>query len=293
MNHGDEYSIQTTLNNDLEIDFGSGLVHNSIAIDYPTVLQDGQFHSLAVTWDSTNGDWIVYLDGQFIDSGTGLSAGVPLNTTNGQFVFGQEQDGPDNGYVPGQRFSGTIYDVRIWDEVRSATEIAENYRQKLPPASLPSGLIANWQFDGFDSNNEVIELVSGNNLSVQHAIGTGFIGSTPVVDLQVDENSVTGTSIGFVIAAGVQGSETFTLSDNAGGRFAIDFATGEITVANGGLLNHEVDQSHVVTVAVSDATGSYEEDFIIFVNEIDDLDKHWICDCHPWSGCHSHQPDSC
>ena len=107
---------------------------------------------------------------------------------------------------------------------------------------------------------------------MQHAIGTGFIGSTPVVDLQVDENSVTGTSIGFVIAAGVQGSETFTLSDNAGGRFAIDFATGEITVANGGLLNHEVDQSHVVTVAVSDATGSYEEEFIIFVNEIDDLD---------------------
>ena len=124
-----------------------------------------------------------------------MSAGVPLDTANGQFVFGQEQDGLDTGFAPGQIFTGTIYDVRIWDEVRSATEIEENYRRKLPTSSLPSGLVANWQFDGFGSNNEIVELVSGNDLSVQHATGAGFIGSTPVVDLQVDENSVTGTSI--------------------------------------------------------------------------------------------------
>ena len=105
---GDEYSIQTTFNNELEIDFGPGLEDVSSAIDYSAVLKDGQFHSLAVTWDSVGGAWAIYLDGVFVDSGTGLNPGVALDTTGGQFVFGQEQDGVDSGYTPEQRFSGTM-----------------------------------------------------------------------------------------------------------------------------------------------------------------------------------------
>ena len=108
-----------------------------------------------------------------------------LDTTNGRFVFGQDQDGLDTGFQNNQRLDGTIYDVRIWDGVRSATEIAENYQQKLDPNDLPNGLIANWQFDGFDNNGQVVEVVSGNNLSVQHAPETDRSGeyseSIPVV----------------------------------------------------------------------------------------------------------------
>ena len=121
---------------------------------------------------------------------------------------------------------------------------------------MPSGLVANWQFDGFDSSGQVVDVVSGNNLSVRHATGSGvFSESTPVDALNIDENSNEGDSVGYVVASsnGDTSANTFTLSNDAGGRFAIDSATGEITVANRVLLNHEANHSHVVTVAVTDA----------------------------------------
>ena len=274
---GDELAIQTVANGNLELDFGSGGLVFANQINYATALLDGERHSLAVTWDSASGNWEIYIDGQLRETGSNLNENEQLDTTNGRFVFGQDQDGLGTGYEANQRFDGTIYDVRIWDGVRSATEIAENYQQKLDPNDLPNGLVANWQFDGFVSNGqggvEVVDVVDGNNLSVGHATGADFVASTPVDALNVDENSSDGTSVGFVIATsnGDTSQNIFTLSNDAGGRFAIDSATGEITVANRGLLNHEVNQSHVVTVAVSDGAGNdYGEDFTITVNNVND-----------------------
>ena len=109
--------------------------------------------------------------------------------------------------------------------MRTASEIEDNYRIKLDAAS--NGLIANWQFDGFDNNGQVVEVVSGNNLSVQHAPETDRSGeyseSIPVDALNVDENSSNGTSVGFVIATsnGDTSGNTFTLSNDAGGRFCL------------------------------------------------------------------------
>ncbi|MEM7462669.1 MAG: LamG-like jellyroll fold domain-containing protein, partial [Pseudomonadota bacterium] len=103
----------------LELDFGAGAATTVGAIDYRAALVDGEMHSLAVTWDSTHGDYAVYIDGELIESGTGLNTGSALDTTNGRFVFGQEQDDVNAGYDSTQYFSGTFYDVRVWDEVRS------------------------------------------------------------------------------------------------------------------------------------------------------------------------------
>ena len=63
-------------------------------IDYNT-LRDGEQHQIALTWDNSNGDWQLYVDGVVTDSGTGLSQGGTLDgsTNNGPvLVFGQEQD---------------------------------------------------------------------------------------------------------------------------------------------------------------------------------------------------------
>lgn len=57
--------------------------------------------------------------------------------------------------------------------------------------------------------------------------------------------------------------------DNAGGRFAINSSTGEVTVANGRLLDFESDSAHSITVRVTDSTGrTYDESFEIGVNEV-------------------------
>ncbi len=70
----------------------------------------------------------------------------------------------------------------------------------------------------------------------------------------VDENAAAGTVVGTVSATDVDTGDTFSyaLTDDAGGRFAIDAATGQITVANGSLLDAETSQSHDITVQVTD-----------------------------------------
>ncbi|MEM9629334.1 MAG: cadherin domain-containing protein, partial [Pseudomonadota bacterium] len=61
----------------------------------------------------------------------------------------------------------------------------------------------------------------------------------------------------------------YQLTDDAGGRFAIDGSSGEITVADGSLLDHETAASHDVTVRVTDASGaSYDETFTIAVGDV-------------------------
>ena len=173
------------------------------ALDYDT-LMDGQQHSVAATWDSSNGDYSIYIDGALVESGTGLATGQTIagSAGTGELILGQEQDSVGGGFSSGQVFSGTLYDVRLWNGVRSGAEIALNYQHKLDPTSIPNGLIANWQME-FNGSNEVVDVVSEsttpNRLSIGNASGTGFVSSTPVGDLRTSEHSANGTSIGFVL----------------------------------------------------------------------------------------------
>ncbi|MEM7260081.1 MAG: LamG-like jellyroll fold domain-containing protein, partial [Pseudomonadota bacterium] len=146
-------------------------VHTSLSgMDY-SQLADGEVHSLAVSWDNSNGDYAVYVDGALVETGTGKATGAVINGSagSGELVFGQEQETPGAGFQSNQIFSGTLYDVRLWDQVRSAAEIALNYSHKLDTGSLPTGLVANWQMDGFNGSNEIVEVVSANNLSIGNA----------------------------------------------------------------------------------------------------------------------------
>ncbi len=165
---------------------------------YPQLL-DGELHHIAVSWDNTNGDVAVFLDGELVERFTGLRAGYTI-TGPGELVLGQDQDTLLGGFAPNQAFHGTLHDVRIWNEVRSVEEIALNYQHKIDASSIPTGLVANWQMDGFNGSNEIVEIVSGNNLTVGDS-GTGgsWVESTPVSGLTVDENSANGTSVGFVV----------------------------------------------------------------------------------------------
>jgi hypothetical protein len=74
----------------------------------------------------------------------------------------------------------------------------------------------------------------------------------------VAENAANGTAVGTVGGAvdpDAGATFSYSLIDNAGGRFAINAATGAITVANGGLLNYEAATSHAITARVTDQGG--------------------------------------
>jgi Ca2+-binding RTX toxin-like protein len=78
--------------------------------------------------------------------------------------------------------------------------------------------------------------------------------------LTVQENSAIGSAVGAVVAQDVDGPFplTYSLTDDAGGRFAIDSA-GNITVANSVLLDFEQNQSHGIIVRASDGLGAFDK----------------------------------
>ena len=158
-------------------------------------LLDGNSHHFAISWDNISGDLAIYVDGDLEETLTGHDIGGALDTT-GSLVFGQEQDSVLGGWSTAQMFSGILSDIRVWDQVRTAGDIALNHDRKLTGA-LPAELVANWQMDGFDGSGQVVDVVGGNNLSVGHATGTGFTASTPEEFLQValtiNGNSYTGS----------------------------------------------------------------------------------------------------
>jgi len=115
--------------------------------------------------------------------------------------------------------------------------------------------------------------VNGNNLTVSHATGTGFISSTPVGDLHIAEDAADGTTVGFAVPTDVNlvsSNYTFDLTDPSG-NFEINSTTGKITVAATNTLDFETNTSHDITVAVTDAEGQvYNEVMTIIVDDAND-----------------------
>lgn len=136
----------------------------------------------------------------------------------------------------------------------------------------------NANFNGTDSFT-----FRANDGSVDGPVATISLTVNPVNDPpsnivlngnSVAENSSNGTVVGSVAASDPDAGSTFTyrLTDDAGGRFAINEATGEISVANGSLLDYETAHSHLITVRVSDGTpgGSIKRTFLINVTDVNE-----------------------
>ncbi len=97
------------------------------------------------------------------------------------------------------------------------------------------------------------------------------------------ENSVNGTPVGVTaFADDPDGTDTvsYSLDDDAGGRFAIHSATGEVTVA--GALDREAAGSYAITVrATSTDTTSTTRTFTITLGDVDEFDITPISDADP------------
>ena len=99
----------------------------------------------------------------------------------------------------------------------------------------------------------------------------------------VAENAGTGTVIGTAtgLEVDVGDSLTYSLTDAAGGRFAIDSTTGVLTVANGALLNYESAASHDVTIRVTDSGGlTYDETFTINLTNVNETPMNLALSSH-------------
>jgi hypothetical protein len=80
-----------------------------------------------------------------------------------------------------------------------------------------------------------------------------------VANLHAAEDSANGTAAGTIVGQDPDSSSfTYSLLDNAGGRFAMDSA-GHVTVADGLLLDYEQANNHVIQVRVTDDQGAYSD----------------------------------
>jgi len=207
-------------------------------------LFDGAQHMLSVSWNMQSGALNVYVDGVQKYSAT-ASVGVPI-TGGGTLVLGQEQDTVGGGFNSTQIFEGTIDEVRIFNYVRTGQEIASNVANRLANPSSVSGLVSNWQMNA--SGARVIDEAGGHNLTLYS--GASLQGVVRAGTIVADVSSVTDVEVG--------DSFTYSLTDNAGGKYAINSSTGEISLVN----SHSISavDSHTVTVMATDAGGnSYSE----------------------------------
>ncbi len=162
-------------------------------------LLDGKVHSVAASWDNTRGDVTFYVDGQRVQTVTGIQTGTTLSG-GGTLVLGQDQDSIDGGYNSTQVFSGTLHDLRIWNRAISAEQIANNYQQKINNG--PTGLVANWQMQSLVGGTTVVDSIGGVNLTIANVpLGNGFLTSTPSSGLRVTENVANGSTVGYAIAS--------------------------------------------------------------------------------------------
>ncbi len=96
---------------------------------------------------------------------------------------------------------------------------------------------------------------------------------------KVTENASNGTIIGITALASNTEQKndivSYSLLNDAGGRFSIDSNTGIVTVANGQLLNVNIATSHTITIQVSSSNGRIEiKDFSIKVNSAEESSKN-------------------
>jgi len=110
---------------------------------------------------------------------------------------------------------------------------------------------------------------SNNGGDTDNAVGA--ITDTDSTDNQVSENAAIGDTVGIDANAIDADGDTvsYSLSNDAGGLFAIDPSTGVVTV--NGNLDYETATEHTITVVATSADGSTsDKDFTIAVSDVND-----------------------
>ena len=109
----------------------------------------------------------------------------------------------------------------------------------------------------------------------------GAISDTNAAANSVTENAAIGTLVGITASASdadaTTNTITYTLDNDAGGRFAINAGSGVVTVA--GALDREAAASHGIVVRATSADGSFStQAFTISLTDVDEFDVGAISD---------------
>lgn len=173
-------------------------------------LFDGDYHHVAVSWDSGSGEISVYIDGNLEDTAT-AQAGNPIKA-GGTMTLGQEQDGLGGGFASNQEFSGKIADVQIFNEVRDA-ELIETDAATGGTATDDDSMVHAYDFRQSDDSNVTDQGAANDDMSYSGSVmveDAGLPAQTGDVELIAAEDG--GTVSGSLNASDAEGDDlTFSL----------------------------------------------------------------------------------
>jgi hypothetical protein len=144
-----------------------------------------------------------------------------------------------------------------------------------------------YSLDGVAIDSKTYDVVAtdwGGNANGFFGFGAGTGGSTnqqqvEIISVQtgsttaIAENSTSGAVVGLAAAVDPDrtGTVTYSLTDTAGGRFAINSSTGQITVASGAVLDAEVNSNHRIVVQATDqGSQSFNKTLTINVSNVNE-----------------------
>jgi len=118
----------------------------------------------------------------------------------------------------------------------------------------------------------------GGGASAQITIDVVCVNDAPVANdatVALAENSAAGTAVGSVVASDVDGDtlDYVVLSGNESGAFAVDAATGAVTVADAAPLDYETTMQFVLTVRVVDSGVPAKSDDAIVTIDLTNVDE--------------------
>ncbi|NPD87022.1 LamG domain-containing protein, partial [Lentimicrobium sp. L6] len=138
---------------------------NGVLIGSDAVLEDGNWHHIACTWEknTTNG-FKTYVDGVLSNQRTSANVNLPTIVYNGLL-------GAYHG--PSEVLNGQLDEVRIWTDVRSEAEIRENMNKTL--IGNEDGLVMYYNLDnGNVANNIASANYDGAPANITSVVSTAF-----------------------------------------------------------------------------------------------------------------------
>ncbi len=234
------------------------------------VISIDAWNHIAYSWNSSDGSIVLYVNGENVTTGTGSTEPTSATGTGKAYI------GTLSGTT--EFFSGWIDELRIWNDVRTQTEIIDNMYKEA--AANKAGLIAYYNFN-FPSGDTVQEITdSGYNGTRYNMTNADVVDSdcfnTPPADIHLSsqsfaENQASGTEVAVITATNEEAGDTLTYSLTAG-TGDTDNASFTITgdrLFSAEVFNYEVKNQYNIRLRVEDGTGhAYEEAFIITVADI-------------------------
>ena len=96
---------------------------NNLTVYTGLSVNDGQWHHVAVTWESAGGTWHSYKDGVKIRSSAEPFQQGEVISGGGVLILGEEQDELGGGFNTEESFIGDVSQMNIFDYTLSANDI--------------------------------------------------------------------------------------------------------------------------------------------------------------------------